>query len=91
MFLTMNSTQPTKLSLEAGIKENQSLSPFIKKRDEIQILLETHEIDVLGINEANLGINHHDDEVAIPGYKLFWDLGRSHKRRQNSRVVVYVR
>ena len=36
-------------------------------------------------------MNHHDDEVAIPGYNLFWDLGRTDKRRQNSRVVVYVR
>ena len=41
-----------------------------EKLAQIQFLLEKHEVDILGVSEANLGKDICDYEVSINGYNL---------------------
>ena len=72
---------------------NKSRAPFEKlctKIGEIEILLNKHSLDILGICEANFGQEDEVEDVSIPGYSMMWEPGREHHRRKNARVVVYV-
>ena len=61
------------------------------KRNEIRTLLLEHDIDCLGINEANLKKGADMEAVHIPGYVLKWDEGRENETKEVARVVVYIK
>ena len=62
-----------------------------KKINEITILLHQHKLDCLGVTEANLKKEANLEEVNIPGYTIFSDMGIKNKIKKNSRVVAYVK
>ena len=73
---------------------NKSRAPFESlqnKIGEIEILLSEHSLDILGICEANFGVEDREEDVAIPGYDMVWEPGREHDRRKNARVVAYIK
>ena len=55
------------------------------------MMLHVYHIDILAVTEANFDKNQNEEECKIKGYDMFWDRGREHVRRQNARVVTYVR
>ena len=54
-------------------------------------MLHSHNLDCLGVTEANLRKEADLQDVSIPGYKLVCDLGIKNNVKQNSRVVAYVK
>ena len=62
-----------------------------KKIGEIENLLKSQKIDILGVQEANWTQDMDEATVRIPGYEIIPDKGRSSKKRKNSRTVVYIR
>ena len=54
-----------------------------KKIGEIENLLKSQKIDILGVQEANWTQDMDEATVRIPGYEIIPDKGRSSKKRKN--------
>ena len=54
-------------------------------------MLHSHNLDCLGVTEANLRKEADLQEVSIPGYRLVCDQGIENSEKKNSRVVAYVK
>ena len=67
---------------------NQQLK---KKILDVEACLHKHDLDYLGITEANLRTDADIEEVAIKGYKMIWDQGRENQVKKNARVVVFIK
>ena len=64
---------------------------MVKKRDELEMMLHNYNIDILAVTKANFDKTQTEEECNIKGYSMIWEKGREQNRRQNARVVNYVK
>ena len=50
---------------------NKGSSFLENKKDELEAVIEKHKPHIFGLSEANLFLNHNQDNVQFSGYKLF--------------------
>ena len=65
--------------------------PMAGKKQEIETLLVTNKIDILGIFESEIHKGDKVKNLEIKGYKLTWDRGYLCKERKTARVAIYIK
>ena len=82
-------------STGSGIKigcwnKGGALQPLKEKINEVENLIKSNNFQILGVLEANFFEGNCVEDINIPGFTVYWDKGRKHQTRGNSRTVLFV-